>query len=104
METGSRIIFAAATEVEPEWEEEWHRWYRAEHLPNLLALPGIHSARRYVAVEGEPKALDAGAGGGYGFRFRTPDGLPMSISSDSTQHPNIVLDRARPTKISAAAS
>ena len=40
------------------------------------------------------------AGGGYGFRFYTPDGLPMSISSDSVQHPNVVLDRSRPTKIS----
>jgi hypothetical protein len=57
MEARSGIIFAAATEVEPEWEEEWHRWYREEHLPNLLALPGVRSGRRYQAVEGEPKHL-----------------------------------------------
>ena len=31
---------------------------------------------------------------------RTPDGMPMSISSDVTQHPNTVLDRSRPTRIS----
>ena len=36
----------------------------------------------------------ASAGGGYGFRFRTPDGLPMSISSDIVQHSEIVLDRS----------
>jgi catechol 2,3-dioxygenase len=53
-----------------------------------------------IEVAGEPAPLDAVAGGGYGFRFRTPDGLPMSISSDSVQHPNVVLDRSRPTKIS----
>ena len=53
-----------------------------------------------VAVAGEPGPLPASAGGGYGFRFHTPDGLPMSISSDSVQHPNVVVDRSRPTKIS----
>jgi catechol 2,3-dioxygenase len=53
-----------------------------------------------IEVAGEPAALDPVAGGGYGFRFRTPDGLPMSISSESVQHPNVVLDRSRPTKIS----
>jgi catechol 2,3-dioxygenase-like lactoylglutathione lyase family enzyme len=53
-----------------------------------------------VALAGDPAPLDASAGGGYGFRFETPDGLPMTISSDSAQHPNVVLDRSRPTKIS----
>ena len=53
-----------------------------------------------VALAGDPAPLDASAGGGYGFRFETPDGLPMTISSDSVQHPNVVLDRSRPTKIS----
>jgi catechol 2,3-dioxygenase-like lactoylglutathione lyase family enzyme len=53
-----------------------------------------------VEVSGEPDALPASAGGGYGFRFKTPDGLPMCISADGVQHPNTVLDRSRPTKIS----
>jgi catechol 2,3-dioxygenase-like lactoylglutathione lyase family enzyme len=53
-----------------------------------------------VEVNGDPAPFDPGAGGGYGFRFRTPDGLPMSISSDSAQHADAVLDRSRPTKIS----
>jgi len=53
-----------------------------------------------VKVEGEPGPLEGSAGGGYGFRFRTPDGLPMSISADLVQHPDVVLDRSRPTKIS----
>lgn len=58
-------------------------------------------ARGYgVKVAGDPAPLDPGAGGGYGFRFHTPDGLPMSISSDCVQHPSVVLDRSRPTKIS----
>ena len=58
-------------------------------------------ARSYgVDVENDPAPLDRSAGGGYGFRFLTPDGLPMSISADLVQHPSIVLDRSRPTKIS----
>jgi len=53
-----------------------------------------------VEVAADPAVLPGSAGGGYGFRFRTPDGLPMSISSDSVQHPDVVLDRSRPSKIS----
>ncbi len=53
-----------------------------------------------VDVTAGPGPLPASAGGGYGFRFGTPDGLPMSISSDLVQHPDAVLDRSRPTKIS----
>ena len=53
-----------------------------------------------VKVLGDPAPLSGAAGGGYGFRFETPDGLPMSISSDGTQHLDVVLDRSRPTKIS----
>jgi catechol 2,3-dioxygenase-like lactoylglutathione lyase family enzyme len=58
-------------------------------------------ARSYgVKVLGDAASLPASAGGGYGFRFQTPDGLPMSISSDTVQHPNVVVDRSRPSKIS----
>ena len=53
-----------------------------------------------VKVLGDPAPLSGAVGGGYGFRFETPDGLPMSISSDGTQHLDVVLDRSRPTKIS----
>jgi catechol 2,3-dioxygenase-like lactoylglutathione lyase family enzyme len=85
---------------------------REQPKPGLL---GVHFAARDraavdalcakakgygVEVAGEPGPLSGSAGGGYGFRFRTPDGLPMSISSDSVQHPDVVLDRSRPTKIS----
>ena len=51
-------------------------------------------------VDGDPAVIPGSAGGGYGFRLRTPDGLPMSVSSDVQQHPNTVNDRSRPTKIS----
>jgi catechol 2,3-dioxygenase-like lactoylglutathione lyase family enzyme len=53
-----------------------------------------------IRITGDPAPLPALAGGGYGFSFETPDGLPMSISSDVEQHPDVVLDRSRPSKIS----
>src|SRR5436190_415733 len=70
--------------------------------PDRAAVDALRAkAKGYgVEVAGEPGPLSGAAGGGYGFRFRTPDGLPMSISSDIVQHPNVVLDRSRPTKIS----
>lgn len=54
--TGSGLLLIMM-EVEPEFEEEFNRWYWEEHVPERLALPGFISARRYQAVEGEPKYL-----------------------------------------------
>jgi len=53
-----------------------------------------------IKVLSEPAALPGAAGGGYGFRFQSPEGFTMCISSEGAQHPNVVLDRSRPTKIS----
>ena len=53
-----------------------------------------------IKVLGDPAPLSGAAGGGYGFRFETSEGLPMSIASDAMQHPDLALDRSRPTKIS----
>ena len=46
-----------------------------------------------------PGALEASAGGGYGFRVSTPEGHPISISSDVAQHAEAIDDRSRPTKL-----
>lgn len=47
-------VCIVTSEVEPEWEAEYNRWYAEEHLPNLLAVPGYLGAARYRAVQGEP--------------------------------------------------
>jgi hypothetical protein len=39
-------------EMEPEWEEEINRWYDEEHLPEIMAVPGFISARRFLRVNG----------------------------------------------------
>jgi catechol 2,3-dioxygenase-like lactoylglutathione lyase family enzyme len=42
-----------------------------------------------------PRALDS-LGGGYGFRFFSPDGLPFEISSDVARGPSRTLGRGEP--------
>jgi len=38
-------------------ENEFNEWYNVDHLPALVGVPGVYCARRYVAVEGDPKYL-----------------------------------------------
>lgn len=45
------------TDVDPEHEAELNRWYDEEHRPRLLAIPGVLSGGRYVAVKGGPRYL-----------------------------------------------
>ncbi len=42
---------------EPAYEEEYNAWYDDEHIPFLLKVPGVLRARRFRAVEGEPRYL-----------------------------------------------
>jgi catechol 2,3-dioxygenase len=50
-------------------------------------------------VQGAPEPLESSAGGGYGFRLRTPEGHPLSISSDLARHAEAATDPSRPTKL-----
>jgi hypothetical protein len=36
---------------------EFNQWYYEEHIPERLSCPGFISARRFRAVEGEPRYL-----------------------------------------------
>ncbi|MBI4199460.1 MAG: hypothetical protein HY535_03180 [Chloroflexi bacterium] len=42
------VVILIAGEVEPAWEEDFHRWYNQEHLAQRIVLPGFLGARRYV--------------------------------------------------------
>ena len=44
-------------DIDAKHDKEFNDWYNTEHLPELLAVPGILSAARYVAVKGGPKYL-----------------------------------------------
>lgn len=38
-------------------EEEFNDWYNTAYIPPYLACPGCIDARRYVAIDGQPKYL-----------------------------------------------
>jgi hypothetical protein len=45
------------TDIDPEFEAEFNRWYGDEQIPRLLQVPGFLCAGRYSAVKGGPKYL-----------------------------------------------
>ena len=54
---GQGILLVYTDLVEPKYEEEFNAWYNTEHVPELLAIPGVLEAARYVATKGGPKYL-----------------------------------------------
>jgi catechol 2,3-dioxygenase-like lactoylglutathione lyase family enzyme len=67
-----------------------------------VAVDELHARAKAFGADvlGDPADLLRSAGGGYGFGFRTPEGHVLNISSDVAQHPNTVVDRSKPTKLS----
>jgi hypothetical protein len=56
---GQALFLVYTDLIDPKYEEEFNAWYNTEHLPELLALPGVLDAARYVAEKGGPKYLAA---------------------------------------------
>jgi hypothetical protein len=54
---GSAILLVYTDLIDEKYDEEFNAWYDTQHLPQLLALPGVLDAARYVAVKGGPKYL-----------------------------------------------
>ena len=52
-----RGLLMVYTDVAPEHEDEFNRWYNEEHIPERLSIPGVLNAARYSAVQGGPKYL-----------------------------------------------
>ena len=57
MANKGRGIFLVYVDIDAKYAEEFNAWYNTEHLPELLAVPGILSAARYEAVKGGPQYL-----------------------------------------------
>ncbi len=53
----SKYLFVASMDVDPDKEALFNEIYDTEHVPNLLKVPGVHSA---VRVVGEPFVLNIG--------------------------------------------
>ena len=56
---GNAILLVYTDLTDEQYDEEFNAWYDSQHLPQLLALPGVLDAARYVAVKGGPKYLAA---------------------------------------------
>ncbi len=52
-----KALLMVWVDVSADVDEEFNRWYNEEHIPELLAIPGVLDAARYVAVSGSPKYL-----------------------------------------------
>lgn len=52
--TGLLVLW---TDVDPELEAGYNRWYDEEHIPFMLTIPGFLSGGRYRAITGGPKYL-----------------------------------------------
>lgn len=57
VETKKFGLLLAMMEPPEEMEEEFNEWYDTEHVPERECVPGILSARRFVAQEGFPRYL-----------------------------------------------
>lgn len=44
--TGKAILLVM-TEIDPDHEDDWNRWYDEEHIPQRLQFPGFLAARRF---------------------------------------------------------
>jgi hypothetical protein len=49
------VLFVVKATIGPEREAAFNRWYNEEHVPQVLQFPGLVSARRYRALEGEDR-------------------------------------------------
>ena len=43
------------TDIVPEAEDDFNRWYVEQHFPERLAVPGFLRGRRYLSARGTPK-------------------------------------------------
>ncbi|HEY0248148.1 MAG TPA: DUF4286 family protein [Gryllotalpicola sp.] len=46
-------LMVVLIDIDPDYEDEFNRWYLEEHLPERLGLPGFRSARRFKLHEGD---------------------------------------------------
>lgn len=57
MKNNGKGLLLVMMDIDPEYEEDFNRWYNEEHVPERLSIPGFINGKRYRAVEGDPKYL-----------------------------------------------
>src|SRR2546422_4344844 len=51
----ARYPCVGAPDLEASWEAEFNRWYEAEHMPGLAAVPGTVYCARLRSLDGGPQ-------------------------------------------------
>jgi hypothetical protein len=51
--------FIVISRAKPGTELAFDEWYDSEHLPDIVAVPGVMKATRYRVVSQEPTAFDS---------------------------------------------
>jgi hypothetical protein len=53
----AEFVLTVRLNTPAEHDKEFNDWYNEDHIPALVSVPGVYCARRYTAVEGDPKYL-----------------------------------------------
>jgi hypothetical protein len=53
----AEFILNVRLNIPTDKEKDFNEWYNVDHVPALVGVPGVQCARRYMAVEGDPKYL-----------------------------------------------
>jgi hypothetical protein len=53
----AEFVLTVRLNAQPEHEKDFNAWYNEDHIPALAGVPGVYCARRYLAVEGDPRFL-----------------------------------------------
>jgi hypothetical protein len=53
----AEVVLSVQLNIPADKETEFNEWYNVDHVPALVGVPGVFCARRYVAVDGDPKYL-----------------------------------------------
>src|SRR2546425_7815688 len=107
---GQAIFMVYTDLIDPRYEEEFNAWYNTEHLPELLALPGVLDAARYVATRGGPThlavyelaSIDAMQTPEFKNRPRTPWGQRVSPTAIGKNRTRIVGQQIFPSGVESA--
>jgi hypothetical protein len=94
MAARARWLFVASMDVEAEKEALFNEVYDTEHIPNLLKVPGVISARRYTA---EPLSMMIGGER----RTILPEGEPKHSAVYELESAELLLGQAWASAVEA---
>ena len=84
----SPVLQMGRIDVPAHYDEEFNDWYNTAYIPPYLEVPGVLRARRFTAIDGQPKYLTL-------YEFADA-GVPDTPEWDRARISNPWSDRIRP--------